>query len=115
MTAAPPSEICDALPAVTVPSFAKAGRSFPSDSIVESARTPSSIVTSARCLIWLASSGMISSLYQPSDVAVAARACEVAANSSCSSLEISYSPAVHSAAHPIPHPSNGQVKPSCCI
>ena len=44
-TAAAPSEICDALPAVIVPSLAKAGRSFDSDSTVVSARTPSSAVT----------------------------------------------------------------------
>ncbi len=36
-TAAPPSEICEALPAVTVPSGVKAGRSFASASTVVSA------------------------------------------------------------------------------
>ena len=40
-TAAPPSEICEALPAVTVPSGVKAGRSFASASTVVS-RIPSS-------------------------------------------------------------------------
>ena len=33
-TAAPPSEICDALPAVMVPSFSNAGCRLPSDSVV---------------------------------------------------------------------------------
>ncbi len=41
-TAAAPSEICDAEPAVMVPSLANAGRSLPSDSAVVSPRTPSS-------------------------------------------------------------------------
>ena len=45
MTAAPPSEICDALPAVMVPSFANAGRRPPSDSVVVPGRTPSSVST----------------------------------------------------------------------
>ena len=45
MTAAPPSEICEALPAVIVPSLVKAGRSPPSDSSVVSPRTPSSTET----------------------------------------------------------------------
>ena len=41
-TAQAPSEICDAEPAVMVPSLANAGRSAPSDSAVVSPRTPSS-------------------------------------------------------------------------
>ena len=45
MTAAPPSEICDALPAVIVPSFENAGRRPPSDSVVVPGRTPSSVST----------------------------------------------------------------------
>ena len=45
-TAAAPSEICDAEPAVIVPSLANAGRSRPSDSTVVSARTPSSSLNS---------------------------------------------------------------------
>ena len=40
MSAAAPSEICDALPAVIVPSLANAGRSSPSDSVVVPGRTP---------------------------------------------------------------------------
>ena len=44
-TAQAPSEICEAEPAVMVPSLLNAGRSLPSDSTVVSARTPSSAVT----------------------------------------------------------------------
>ena len=44
-TAAAPSEICEELPAVIVPSFEKAGRSAASDSTVVSARSPSSVST----------------------------------------------------------------------
>ena len=45
MTAAPPSVICEALPAVMLPALSKAGRSAASDSKVVSARTPSSTLT----------------------------------------------------------------------
>ena len=45
ITAAAPSEICDAFPAVMVPSFEKAGRSPASDSGVVPGRTPSSVST----------------------------------------------------------------------
>ena len=41
-TAQAPSEICEAEPAVMVPSLLNAGRSLPSDSAVVSPRTPSS-------------------------------------------------------------------------
>ncbi len=44
-TAAAPSEICEAEPAVIVPSLLNAGRSLPSDSAVVSPRTPSSAET----------------------------------------------------------------------
>ena len=53
MTAAPPSEICDALPAVIVPSFANAGRRPPSDSVVVPGRTPSSVVDDDRVALAL--------------------------------------------------------------
>ena len=46
ITAAPPSEICEALPAVIVPSLSNAGCSAPSDSAVVPGRTPSSVSTS---------------------------------------------------------------------
>lgn len=44
-TAAAPSVTCELLPAVVVPSFLKAGFSFPKDSRVVSFRIPSSFVT----------------------------------------------------------------------
>ena len=84
-TAAAPSEIWDAEPAVIVPSGANAGRSFASDSAVVSGRTPSSSLTTSgsplRCGI---STGTISSSNRPSFIAAAARSCERAENSSWS-------------------------------
>ena len=85
-TAAAPSEICDALPAVMVPSFANAGRRLPSDSLVVPGRTPSSVSTRIgsplRCGI---SIGAISSASRPSFMAAAARSWLFAATSSCMS------------------------------
>ena len=52
-TAAPPSEICEALPAVIVPALSKAGRSAASDSAVVPGRTPSSVSTSDRVALAL--------------------------------------------------------------
>ena len=46
-TAAAPSLICEALPALIVPSLVKAGRSLASDSAVVPGRTPSSSVTTS--------------------------------------------------------------------
>ena len=55
-TAQAPSEICEAEPAVIVPSAANAGRSLLSDSAVLSARTPSSVSKTTgsprRCGTW---------------------------------------------------------------
>ncbi len=85
-TAAAPSEICEAEPAVMVPSLVNAGRSLASDSTVVSARTPSSTLNSIgsplRCGI---DTGTISSSNSPSLAARAASWCERAENSSCSS------------------------------
>ena len=85
-TAQAPSEICEAEPAVMVPSLAKAGRSLDSDSAVVSARMPSSsrntIGSPLRCGI---STGTISSSKTPFFQAAAAFWCDGAANSSCSS------------------------------
>ena len=91
-TAAAPSEICDDVPAVTVPVSEKAGFSPASFSSEVSRRTPSSAssspLTSAApgtsgCT--RASSGTISLAKRPSSVARAARWCERSANSSISS------------------------------
>ena len=85
-TAAAPSEICEDVPAVIVPSLPNAGRSLASASTVVSARTPSSSRHSSgsplRCGM---STGVISSSNTPFLCATAARWCERAANSSCSS------------------------------
>ena len=50
ITAAAPSEICEALPAVTVPSDSKTGLSLASFSTEVSARKPSSAATPSFCL-----------------------------------------------------------------
>ena len=84
ITAAAPSEICDALPAVIVPSLENAGRRPPSDSGVVPGRTPSSVSTMTgsplRCGI---ETGVISSAKRPSFCAAAARSWLFAASSSC--------------------------------
>ena len=84
ITAAPPSEICDALPAVMLPALSNAGRSAPSDSAVVPARTPSSsLKRRGSPLRWGISTLTISASNRPSFWARAARSCDVAASSSC--------------------------------
>ena len=94
-TAAAPSEIWDAEPAVMVPSLLNAGRSRASDSTVVSARMPSSSVKSIgsplRCGI---STGTTSSSNRPFFQACAASWWERAANASCSSRVNAPSPAL---------------------
>ena len=86
ISAAAPSEICDALPAVMVPSFANAGRRPESESVVVSGRTPSSSSTiTGSPLRWGTGTGTISSARRPSFIAAAARSWLRAASSSCSS------------------------------
>ena len=87
--AAAPSEICDALPAVTVPSLAKTGRSFASFSAEVSSRNPSSLSTPAFCFNCSADSGEISAPNQHFCDASAARWCDCAENRSCSLREMS--------------------------
>ncbi len=83
MTAAPPSEIWEALPAVMLPALSNAGRSPPSDSAVVSPRTPSSVSKTTRSpLRWGISTGTISSANRPSLMAVAARSWLAAARAS---------------------------------
>ncbi|TWH41917.1 hypothetical protein L612_004300000130 [Rhodococcus rhodochrous J38] len=110
-TAAAPSEICEAEPAVTVPSFEKAGRSEPSDSAVVSGRMPSSaaktIGSPLRCLI---DTGTTSSSNSPSFQARAALWCEAAAKASCSSRETKRSPEL---ADSVRLPIAWSVKMSC--
>ena len=96
-TAAAPSEIWEEEPAVTVPSLLNAGRSLPSDSIVVSPRTPSSVANTTgsplRCGI---STGTTSSSKTPFFHATAAFWWDCAANSSCSSRVRLCAAALHS-------------------
>ena len=102
ITAAAPSLSDEALPAVTVPSFLKAGRIPPSFSAVMPARGPSSVAkmigSPLRCGI---ETGVISSTKRPASMAANALLCEAAAKASCSSRLISYSQAMFSAVIPI--------------
>ena len=82
-TAAAPSEICDDVPAVTVPVSEKAGLRLASFSSEVSRRTPSSALKSPLTSAapgtsgWTrASSGAISLAKRPSSCACAARWCE---------------------------------------
>lgn len=86
-TAAAPSLIEEALPAVTrPPSGLNAGRSFASDSFVVPARGPSSVSTMIVSFFFLTSIGTISSLNLPASRAAQAFCWLLAANSSSSSL-----------------------------
>ena len=93
-TAQAPSEICEAEPAVIVPSLENAGRSLARLSAVVSPRTPSSWDTTTgsplRCGI---STGTTSSSNRPFFHASAARWWERAENASCSS-RVSWAPAL---------------------
>ena len=64
-TAAAPSLMPEALPAVTIPSFLNAGRSFPRASILEPALGPSSVSTRMVVFFVFTSTGTISSLNAP--------------------------------------------------
>ena len=95
-TAAAPSEICDELPAVTVPSSLNAGLSAASASRVVSRRMPWSVARSSPS----ASSGMISRSKRPSSVARTASWCERRPRASCSERGISHCFAISSAEMP---------------
>ncbi len=84
-TAAAPSEIWEADPAVIVPSGSNAGRSFASDSAVVSPRTPSSAVTvTGSPLRCGTSTGASSASKTPLAAAFAASWCDRAAKASWS-------------------------------
>ena len=86
ITAAAPSLIPEALPAVTVPALSNAGRSWPSFSaVVPCFGYSSASNTTAGPLRCGISSGMISSLKRPAFCAASAFCWEAAANASCSS------------------------------
>ena len=99
--AAAPSFIVEAFAAVTVPSFVKTGLRLGilSNLTLLNSSSSSTIVTLP--FLSLISTGMISSLNKPSSVALADLLYDSIENSSCSSLEISYSSAVSSAKTPI--------------
>ena len=87
-TAAAPSLRPEALPAVTVPSLEKAGRSFCIASIVAPGRIYSSLSTTTSPLRVLTVKGAISSLNRPAFCAASALFWLASANSSCSSRVI---------------------------
>ncbi len=82
-TAAAPSLIPEALPAVTVPSFSNAGLSLAIESSVAPWRGYSSVSTTMSPLRDLMVTGTISSLNLPAFCAASALFCEPTANSSC--------------------------------
>ncbi len=86
ITAAAPSLMVDALPAVTEPSFLKAGRNFARASTVQRKRGCSSVSKTTgsplRCGI---DTGIISSLKRPAVTAASALFCDADAKASCSS------------------------------
>ena len=112
-TAAAPSEIGEAEPAVMVPSALNAGRSRDSDSTVVSGRMPSSSVTRIgspfRCGT---ATGTISSSKVPSFCARAARWCDCAAKASCSSRVSPCRALWRSVDSPIEIDSKASVRPS---
>ena len=91
----------DALPAVTVPSLAKAGFSSPSASTVVPARMNSSVSNTVVLLREAMVTGAISARKRPARCAASAFCCEAAANSSCSRREMSYFFATFSAVVPM--------------
>src|SRR3954453_10401595 len=115
-TAHAPSLICDALPAVTVPSSVNAGRSVASRSTVVSARMPSSrSTTSGSPLRCGTETRTTSSSNRPASHASAARACERAAQASCSARSTPNSRFIASVPSPIWRSSNAHHRPSWII
>ena len=100
-SAAAPSLMPEALPAVTVPSLAKAGRSLPSTSSVVSGFGYSSSATTTSPLRPFTVTGAISSLKRPAFMASPALCWLPAANSSCSARVSWYCRATFSAVLPM--------------
>ena len=97
-TAAAPSLIPEALPAVTTPSgFPEQHLNLPSDSAVVPALGPSSVSTTISPFLFLTTTGTISSLNLPSAIAFSHFCCELAENASNSSLVIPHCSATFSA------------------
>ena len=100
-TQAAPSLIPEELAAVTIPSFLKAGRNLEMLSAVVPGRGPSSVSTTTVFFLSLTSTGTISSLNLPASIAAVAFCCELAENSSNSSLVKCHCSATFSAVIPI--------------
>ena len=101
MIAAAPSLIPEEFAAVTIPSFLNAGRNLEILSAVVPGRGPSSVSTITVFFFSLTSTGTISSLNLPASIAAVAFCCELAANSSNSSLVSPHCSATFSAVIPI--------------
>ncbi len=101
ITAAAPSLMPDAFPAVTVPSLLNAGRNSPSASTVAPARTYSSVANTVVPLRVTISNGTISAAKRPAFCAASALFWEAAANSSCSRREMPNFAATFSAVVPM--------------
>ena len=100
----------DALPAVTVPpSFLNAGCISASFSTVVPGLTCSSVSTVTSPLRVFLTIGTICSLKRPSSIAAAARRCDSAASSSCSSRVMFHFSARFSAVTPMWPTPNGSV------
>ncbi len=91
----------EALPAVTVPSFRKAGRSLATVSSTTPGRMYSSLSTTTSPFLPLIVKGMISSLNLPPFWAASALFCEATAKVSCASRVIWNSRATFSAVLPM--------------
>ena len=100
-TAAAPSLMPDALPAVTEPSLEKAGFSLAMASTVAPWRGYSSWSTTTSPLRVFTVTGTISSLKRPSFWAASALFCDAVANWSCSSRVSCHLPATFSAVVPM--------------
>src|SRR5665213_18129 len=100
-TAAAPSLMPEALPAVTVPFLSKAGFNFASVSTVVPWRGCSSVSTTTSPLRVFTVTGTISSVKRPDFCAASARLCERAASSSCCARVICHCVATFSAVVPM--------------
>src|SRR5690348_7368442 len=100
-SAAAPSLMPEALPAVTEPSLLKAGRSLASVSAVVPWRGNSSVSTTTSPLRVFTVTGTISSLKRPRFCAASALFCDEAAKASCSARVIWYFCATFSAVLPM--------------
>ena len=115
-SAAAPSEICEALPAVIVPSGPNAGGSWASESGVVSGRMPSSASTTETAPRRpVTSTAAISSADRPEALALAARSCERAAQASCRSRAIPSDSFTSSDDSPMCWPVNVDQRPSWII